>query len=219
MPELIKMIIFMTMNEKVSSMSNRLFILSPLYYKNNYLPLYLDFAILYFNLNEKCKEFVKRCIILFYKILLNFQYRNLKEVKMKRIILMSSLLFLSANAVEFNADMKNYIQSLKVEAVKENPNFKDFSIKNGEQIFTSSHIGKKGVKISCTSCHNTDLSTVGKNHFTNKEIDPLSPNTNSKRLVDVKDVKKWLKRNFNDVYNRVGTAQEKGDVLYYINSK
>jgi len=213
------MMILRKINDKASSSINCLFILSPLYYKNNYLPLYLDFAILYFNLNEKCKEFVKRCIILFYKILLNLQYINLKEGKMKKIILMSGLLFLSANAVAFNADMKSYIQSLKVEAVKENPSFEDFSIEKGKEIFTSSHIGKKGVKISCTSCHNTDLSTVGKNHFTNKEIEPLSPNSNSKRLVDVKDVKKWLKRNFKDVYNRVGTAQEKGDVLYYINSK
>ncbi|RAZ53054.1 DUF1924 domain-containing protein, partial [Campylobacter hyointestinalis] len=28
--------------------------------------------------------------------------------------------------------------------------------------------------------------------------------------------KKWLKRNFKDVYLREGTAIEKGDVLYYL---
>ena len=95
----------------------------------------------------------------------------------------------------------------------------DFSIKNGEKIFTTSHIGKKGKKISCTTCHNVDLTSVGKNYFTNKEINALSPKTNPKRLVDVKDEKKWLRRNFKDVYNREGTAIEKGDVLYYINSK
>jgi cytochrome c peroxidase len=138
---------------------------------------------------------------------------------MKKVILISSLLFISANAFAFNTEMKSYIQSLKVEAIKANPNFKDFSIKNGEKIFTTKHLGKKGEVISCTSCHNIDLSTTGKNYFTNKEIEPLSPNTNSKRLVEVKEVKKWLRRNFKDVYNRVGTAQEKGDVLYYINSK
>lgn len=138
---------------------------------------------------------------------------------MIKIILLSSSILISSYAVEFNIPMKNYINDLKSEAKKENNNFQDFSIKNGEQIFTSSHIGKKGVEISCTSCHNIDLTTVGENKFTNKKIQPLSPNTNPKRLVDVKDVKKWLKRNFKDVYNRVGTAQEKGDVLYYINSK
>ena len=60
---------------------------------------------------------------------------------------------------------------------------------------------------------------MGKNVFTNKLIEPLSPNKNSARLTNVKDVEKWLRRNFKDVYNREGTAQEKGDVLYYINSK
>jgi len=38
-------------------------------------------------------------------------------------------------------------------------------------------------------------------------------------LTSVKEVEKWLRRNFNDVYNREGTAQEKGDVLLYIMSK
>ena len=63
------------------------------------------------------------------------------------------------------------------------------------------------------------LHTLVKNVFTNKSIEPLSPTKNTNRLTNVKDVEKWLKRNFKDVYNRVGTAQEKGDVLYYINSK
>ena len=33
------------------------------------------------------------------------------------------------------------------------------------------------------------------------------------------EVKKWLKRNFKDVFLREGTAEQKGDVLYYIMSK
>jgi cytochrome c len=138
---------------------------------------------------------------------------------MKKIILLCGCLLISSYAVEFNMDMKSYINSLKDEASKEDTSFNDFSIKKGEKVFTTSHMGKKGEKISCTSCHTVNLSVTGKNHFTNKEIEPLSPNTNHKRLVDVQDVKKWLRRNFKDVYNRVGTAQEKGDVLYYINSK
>ncbi len=32
----------------------------------------------------------------------------------------------------------------------------------------------------------------------------------------MKEMKKWLRRNFNDVYKREGTAQEKGDVLLFI---
>lgn len=136
----------------------------------------------------------------------------------KKLILVSLLpAFVFAN--EFNAPMQSYINELKVEAKKNNPNFKDFDIKRGEEIFISKHIGKKNQEISCTSCHNVDLSKTGKNVFTNKTIKPLSPNTNKKRLTSVKEVKKWLRRNFKDVYVREGSAIEKGDVIYYISSK
>lgn len=115
--------------------------------------------------------------------------------------------------------MQNYIEELKIEAKKTDSSFEDFDATRGEKIFTSEHIGKRGEKISCTSCHNTDLSKEGKNVFTNKLIEPLSPKTNPERLNSVKEVKKWLRRNFKDVYVREGTALEKGDVLYYIKSK
>jgi len=139
---------------------------------------------------------------------------------MKKVAIGIMLVFtINIFASQFNSTMQEYINILKAEAKTQNSSFVDFSIKEGEKIFTTSHIGKKGEKISCTSCHNIDLTTMGKNTFTNKLIEPLSPNKNPNRLSNVKDVQKWLRRNFKDVYNREGTAQEKGDVLYYINSK
>jgi len=139
---------------------------------------------------------------------------------MKKVSIGIMLVFtINIFASQFNPTMQEYINILKAEAKIQNSSFVDFSIKEGEKIFTTSHIGKKGEKISCTSCHNIDLTTMGKNTFTNKLIEPLSPNKNPNRLSNVKDVQKWLRRNFKDVYNREGTAQEKGDVLYYINSK
>ena len=139
---------------------------------------------------------------------------------MKKIMI-GFLLIYNTNifAAQFNSSMQEYINGLKIEAKQENSSFVDFSVKEGEKIFSTSHMGKKGEMVSCTSCHNIDLTTMGKNVFTNKLIEPLSPNKNSQRLTNVKDVEKWLKRNFKDVYNREGTAQEKGDVLYYINTK
>ena len=139
---------------------------------------------------------------------------------MKKIMI-GFLLIYNTNifAAQFNSSMQEYINGLKIEAKQENSSFVDFSVKEGEKIFSTSHMGKKGEMVSCTSCHNIDLTTMGKNVFTNKLIEPLSPNKNSQRLTNVKDVEKWLKRNFKDVYNREGTTQEKGDVLYYINSK
>lgn len=143
---------------------------------------------------------------------------NHKGEKMKKFIFIS-LVPLSIFANNFNTPMQEYIGQLKAEAKNIDPAFKDFDSKRGKEIFTSKHIGKKGKEVSCTSCHNLDLTQAGKNIFTNKRIKPLSPTANKERLISVKEVKKWLRRNFRDVYLKEGNAIQKGDVLYYINSK
>jgi len=122
-------------------------------------------------------------------------------------------------AYELNRPMQNYMETLESEAKSQNSAFSGFSYKRGEEIFTSKHIGKKGKLISCTSCHTTDLTRKGENISTGKVIEPLSPLANPKRFSKVKEVKKWLRRNFRDVYKREGTAQEKGDVITYIINK
>jgi len=133
---------------------------------------------------------------------------------MKFIFFLTLILSLSNASV-----VNDYLNSLKQEVQKTEPSFTNFDVKRGEEIFTSKHIGKKGKEISCTSCHGINLSQDGKNFFTGKIISPLSPKANPKRLTKLKNIKKWLKRNFKDVYNRVGTAKEKGDVITYILTK
>ena len=135
-------------------------------------------------------------------------------------ILASSLLCaVCAFGLELNAEMKAYIDELKKEAKEQNPSFVDFSAKNGEILFKTENIGKENKKLSCVSCHGSDLRQKAQNIFTGKDRDPLAPSVNKARLSDVKEVKKWLKRNFKDVFLREGTAEQKGDVLYYIMSK
>ena len=135
-------------------------------------------------------------------------------------ILASSLLCaVCAFGLELNAEMKAYIDEIKKEAKDQNPSFVDFSAKNGEILFKTENIGKENKKLSCVSCHGSDLRQKAQNIFTGKDIDPLAPSVNKARLSDVKEVKKWLKRNFKDVFLREGTAEQKGDVLYYIMSK
>lgn len=130
---------------------------------------------------------------------------------MKILLLSALLLNLSfANVID------DYLNSLNQAVLKENPNFKGFDASRGEKIFTSKHIGKKGKEVSCTSCHGTDLTKSHENFFTGKIIEPLSPKANPKRFTEIKQIEKWMKRNFNDVYNREGTALEKGDVTAYI---
>lgn len=132
-----------------------------------------------------------------------------------RILLLSAL-FLN---LTFASVVDDYLNALKQEVLKVNPNFTTFNAKRGEEIFTSKHIGKKGKEISCTTCHTINLNNSGENTFTGKTIEPLSPKANPKRFTDIKQIEKWMKRNFNDVYNREGTALEKGDVTTYIINK
>ena len=132
-----------------------------------------------------------------------------------RILIISALIF----NLGFSAVVDDYLSSLKQEVLQENPKFTGFDAKRGEEIFTSKHIGKKGKEISCTTCHTINLNNSGENTFTGKTIEPLSPKANPKRFTDVKEIEKWMKRNFNDVYNREGTALEKGDVTTYIINK
>lgn len=122
-------------------------------------------------------------------------------------------------AYDANPKMQTYIGDLKSEAKKLDPNFTDFDAKKGEEIFLSEHIGKRGDPISCASCHGKNITEEARNVHTNKRIKPLAPSVNSERLTDPKEVEKWLKRNFKDVYNREGSPLEKGDVLYYIQTK
>lgn len=122
-------------------------------------------------------------------------------------------------AFTLNAQMSEFMNELLSEAKKQNPALKEFDYARGEKIFTTESLGKKGKKISCVTCHTQDLTKNGLNENTNKVIGPLSPSANPKRFSDVKEVKKWLRRNFHDVYNREGTAQEQGDVVTYIINK
>ncbi|NCO02091.1 MAG: DUF1924 domain-containing protein [Epsilonproteobacteria bacterium] len=138
---------------------------------------------------------------------------------MRKTLLVLFIAVSFMEAKELNTQMQEYMNTLKAEAKQESQNFTGFDYARGEKIFTTEAIGKKGKLISCVSCHTNDLSKSGMNEHTNKVIEPLSPTTNPQRLTDVKEVTKWLRRNFKDVYNREGTATEKGDVLTYILNK
>ena len=106
------------------------------------------------------------------------------------ITLLSAALLMAASP-----EVEAYMQQLQAEASQ------PFDAGRGEALFTSEHIGKKGKKIACTTCHSVNLADSGKNVNTGKAIDPLSPRANPLRLTDVKEVRKWLRRNFKDVYN------------------
>ena len=135
---------------------------------------------------------------------------------MKKVMFVVSCTAALVWAQEFNAPMQAYMSELAKEAKAQNASFERFDAKRGESIFTSKHVGKKAQEVACTSCHTVNLKQSGSNYTTNKTIAPLAPSVNTQRLTDVAEVQKWLRRNFNDVYNREGSALEKGDVLTYL---
>ncbi len=128
------------------------------------------------------------------------------------------VLALIAGTSLYGKTVDAYINQLAAEAKQQNSAFQGFSAQRGKDIYFSKHIGKRGKEVSCASCHTDNLRQGGENIFTGKKIKPLSPSVNPKRFTDVKKVKKWLRRNFKDVYKREGTAQEKGDVLLFMRS-
>lgn len=69
---------------------------------------------------------------------------------------------------------------------------------------------------SCASCHGANPRGTGRHVRTGKAIEPLAPSLNSKRLTDIGEIRKWLKRNCKWTLGRECTAQEKGDVLTFL---
>ncbi len=136
---------------------------------------------------------------------------------MKKTILLC--LALSGLLFGKSAGYDELINELTKQARMQNPSFAGFSKTRGEQIFYAEKSDKNGAKISCTTCHQSDLRQKGKNPTTGKIIEPLAPSANATRLTDKMEIEKWLKRNFKQVYGREGTAVEKGDVLEFISSK
>jgi len=72
---------------------------------------------------------------------------------------------------------------------------------------------------SCASCHTKDLTQTGKHIKTNKPIKPMAPSVNPQRLTSVKKINKWFKRNCKWTMGRECTAQEKSDILVYIENE
>ncbi len=92
-----------------------------------------------------------------------------------------------------------------------------FDSRAGEKLWHQSFADAKTGKLrNCTNCHTGDLRKSGKHVRTGKHIEPLAPSVNPERLTDMKKIKKWLRRNCKWTLGRECTAQEKGDVLTYL---
>ncbi|HET6369747.1 MAG TPA: DUF1924 domain-containing protein [Nitrospiria bacterium] len=75
---------------------------------------------------------------------------------------------------------------------------------------------RSGQQRSCSTCHGTDLRRTGKHANTGKQIDPMAPSANPKRLTDAAFIEKWLSRNCKWTLGRACTPKEKGDFLLFL---
>ena len=69
---------------------------------------------------------------------------------------------------------------------------------------------------SCKTCHSANLKNTGKHIRTGKVIEPLAPSVNPKRLTSATNIQKWLKRNCKWTAGKECSAQEKADILAFI---
>lgn len=83
---------------------------------------------------------------------------------------------------------------------------------NGQEFFTNKH----GREWSCSSCHTTDPTALGKHVKTGKVIQPMAPAANPERFTDTAKTEKWFRRNCNDVVGRECTPEEKADLLTWL---
>jgi hypothetical protein len=72
---------------------------------------------------------------------------------------------------------------------------------------------------SCASCHTQKLGASGKHIKTGKLIEPMAPSVNPQRLSDSSKIEKWFKRNCKWTLGRECSAQEKANILVFINDQ
>jgi len=95
---------------------------------------------------------------------------------------------------------------------------KNFSAQAGERLWNKEFTdARTGDRRSCATCHHANLAETGKHAETGKPIKPMKPAVNPERLSDAKKVEKWFLRNCKWTYGRECSAQEKGDILMFIN--
>ncbi len=128
----------------------------------------------------------------------------------KHIITIILLLFIPIN---FAYAGNNAVNILLQEYITQGANTAD--AEQGKQLWQKTFT--KNGKRSCASCHTKNLTQFGKHLKTGKVIKPMSPSFNPERLTNIKKINKWFKRNCKWTIGRECSAQEKTNLLIYIN--
>lgn len=133
-------------------------------------------------------------------------------MKLNKTIFVTSVLLTVTNPLLANDTVTSLLQEYHGQATQ------PFSAEAGQQIWTQAFSAADGSQRSCTTCHTSNPGQPGKHTRTGKRIEPLAPSVNPERLTQEKEIRKWLTRNCKWTLGRECTAQEKGDLLTYLNS-
>jgi Domain of unknown function (DUF1924) len=86
-----------------------------------------------------------------------------------------------------------------------------FEALDGKALWYSEQNGR-----SCTSCHGTSPTAVGKHWKTGKKIMPMALSVNPQRLTKAAKIEKWFLRNCKWTLGRECSPQEKGNILKWL---
>lgn len=128
---------------------------------------------------------------------------------MNRLVLMITVGLSFNTAMAESPAMKQLLDEYRTSGMVDT----DF---NRGQILWQQTVTVNGKAHSCTSCHGSNLNKEGKHQTTGKVIQAMSPTVNPQRLTDRAKIEKWFKRNCKWTWGRECTAQEKSDLLIYI---
>lgn len=123
----------------------------------------------------------------------------------------SILIMHASSAMADNTTINSLITSYQSHGAK------TANAKNGELFWNKTFSGKAPyAERSCKTCHSSNIKNSGKHARTGKILKPLAPSINKASFNKVKKVNKWFKRNCKWTVGRECSAQEKLDILTFI---
>lgn len=109
------------------------------------------------------------------------------------------------------ADAATQIQALRAQGAG------PFNAAAGESFWQQTFTAENDEKRSCTGCHGKDPTQMGKHQQTGKDIQAMAVRVNPQRFTDNAKSDKWFGRNCRWTLGRECSAQEKGDVITWLN--
>jgi hypothetical protein len=138
-------------------------------------------------------------------------------VKAMHILLLAIMMTYAASTAVAANLIPDMLKSYKAEGALH------FNAKAGEdfwqQTFPAPEKAENSKPRSCQICHGMDLKKSGEHIRTGKVIDPMALSVNPERFSEAKKIKKWFRRNCKWVLGRTCTAQEKGNILLYLQNQ